>query len=1040
MKTKFVWFLLAVFTLTSMTAQQKVIRGTVTDGADVLPGVAIYIKGETSGTESDFDGNFTISAAEGDVLVFSFIGMDAKEVVVGTATVLDVVLEGDNLLDEVVVVAFGTQSKESFTGSAAVVGSEDLAMRPATSPIGAIEGKATGVQFLSASGQPGSSPSIVIRGVGTLNGSSTPLYIVDGVQFEGGLNTISQDDIESMTVLKDAASTSLYGSRAANGVVIITTKKGKKGSMRTNVSAQYGVITRGVPNYDYAKAGQYYELMWEAYKNTDELQGMDDPAAVASAQIFDRLGYNPFDVPNDQIVGTDGKLNPAANVIYEGLDWYDVLDRVGSRQSYSMNIASGSDRSSVFFSASYLDEDGYVIESDYQRVTSRLNADFNSTDWLTIGGSLNLSLSDSHGPASRGSSIANPFGFAKNIGSIYPVYVVDENGKSVVDANGDKQFDYGEGYPEYGILPRPIYQGRNAIAEVIYNEEITKVNNLGMRFYADFKLAEGLNAKVTYGQDIQDYINKSYENEEVGDGAPTGRYSETRFRRTVENFNQILNYSKGFEAHQFDVTLGHESFDRHYSSMSGIANTQTVDDIYEFDNFSAGDNVSGNSTDKTLEGYFARLNYNYDSKYFVSGSFRRDGTSVFGPDVRWGNFYSIGGSWRVDQEEFIKNSEVINRLKVRTSYGEVGNDNLGNYYIYQGLYEILSNGGDPGFFWETTGNANLTWETVENFDVAVEFGLFDGLIDGSVEYYKKTSSDLLYNVPIPLSEGLNVSPDNVGALYNSGYEFSLMGHLFRDSEFNWDLSLQASTLKNEITELPSPFVTGSKRWEEGRSSYDFFIYDYAGVDSENGDALYNHYEENIETGKFEPVLDDNGEQVQSNDWQEAGKTYVDASSVPDVIGSISSAMMYKGFRLDVLMTYGIGGSVLDYGYAAMMDASEYGSSLHPDLENAWRQPGDVTNVPRLENGDVDQSVSMSTRYLTDASYLALRNVSLSYDFGAKALSQMGVDRMNIFASGENLFLNSARTGLNPQYNLSGTPSGNDYNPSRVVSFGVNVSF
>ncbi|MBJ2172779.1 TonB-dependent receptor [Aureibaculum sp. A20] len=1042
MKNKF-HLMLAVFLLLAVQsfAQQKKVTGTVTDDSGPLPGVSVIIKGSSTGTETDFDGNYTIQASTGDVLVFSFVGMATTEKKVGSASTINLVMKSDNLLDEVIVTAYGTSTKEAFTGSADVLSSKDLELRAVTSPIAAIEGNATGVQFTSASGQPGSTPGIVIRGVGTLNGGSTaPLYIVDGIQFEGGLASLNQNDIESLTILKDAASTSLYGSRAANGVVIIKTKSGRKNAATTvNFSTQYGIVTKGIDEYEAVGPGQYYELMWESYKNA---LGGPGNEAEASEKIYNRLGYNPFNVANDQIVGTDGKLNPSAQVIYQGLDWYNELERTGSRVNHSLDISGGGENHQVFFSASYLEEDGYVIESDYDRLTTRLSADFTPTKWLTVGGSMNLAITDSHGPTGAGtSSIVNPFSWAKDLGSIYPVYIVDLNGNIVLDEAGNPRYDLGEGYSEYNIQTRPDNPGRHGIAEAIYNEEQTKINNIGFRYFAEFTLAKGLKARLDYGRDIQDYINKSYENEVVGDGAPTGRYGERRFRRNTENFTQLLTYNNSFnDVHNVDITLGHESFNRQYSENNGLANTQTATGIYEFDNFSVVSSLGGYSSDKTLEGYFARLNYNYDNRYYISGSVRRDGSSVFSTDSRWGTFYSIGASWRIDQESFMEDVSFVNRLKLRGSYGEVGNDDLGSFYISQALTTLYSNAGAPAVYFSSLGNESLQWETSESYDVALEFGFLENRIEGSLEYYKKTSSDLLYNLPIPTSDsGLNEAPFNIGDMYNSGVELGVTGHFFKNKDFKWDLTVMASTLKNEITFLPDPFVTGSKRWESGRSRYDYFIYDFAGVDSSNGDALYNMYEAN-DDGDQVAVLNADGTQATTNDYQDAGKAYVNESSIPDLIGSVSNRFSYKGFSLDVLFVYGLGGKILDYGYAAMMHEGDYGSSLHPDALNAWRQPGDVTDVPRLENGANNQSQSLSTRFLTDASYLALRNVNLSYTLNNDLSDKLGVNNLRLFISGENMFINTKRTGLNPQYSLAGTPSGNDYNPSSVLSFGINVSF
>lgn len=1039
------WLLLLVlmFGVQLTYAQTKTITGTVTSASDnqPLPGASVLVKGTNRGAQTDFDGNFTIEAASNESLFISYVGFTDINVPVLNKTVIDVALKADaESLEEVIVTAYGTSTREAFTGSASVIKSEDLETRAVTSPIAAIEGSTTGVQFLSASGQPGSSPGIIIRGVGTLNGDTDPLFVVDGIQFEGGLNSLSQNDIESITILKDAASTALYGSRAANGVVLITTKRGKIGApARVTASSQYGVINQGVANYKAVGPGQYYELMWEAYKNS--LRG-ENRAARASASIFNRLGYNPFNVPNDQIVGDDGRLNPDAQVIYKGLDWYDALERTGSRVDNSLSISAGGEDHQVFFSASHLREQGYVIESDFSRLTARLNADFTPTEWLKVGGSANLALNKSNGLASTGTNnIVNAFNWAKDIGSIYPVWIVDNDGNFALNRDGERQFDLGEGYSDFGIQSRPYNPGRHGIAEAVFNSEKTDINNLGLRLYSEFNLFEGLKAKLNYGQDIQDYINKSYENNIVGDGAPTGRYGEERHRRTVENFTQLLTYNKTFnDVHSFDITLGHESFNRNYSENNGLSTVQAAEGIYEFDNFSTPVSLGGFTSDKKIEGYFGRLNYDLSDKYYLSASIRRDGSSVFNKNVRWGTFYSAGVSWRIDQENFMYNVNFVDRLKVRASYGEVGNDDLLDFYLSQPRYSITSNAGDPAIFFSNLGNAVLTWETIESYDVALEFGLFNNFLEGSFEYYKKNSSDLLYNLPIAFSNGLNEIPKNIGTMYNRGFELALTAHFVNTTDFKWDFTVQASTFKNEITDLPAPFVNGSKRWEVGRSRFDFYIYDYAGVDPDNGDALYFMYEGDINAGERMPVLNDDGTHATTNDWEEAGRAYVGEQSIPDLIGSIQNRLIYRGLALDFTVTFSQGGEILDNGYSGMMHTGSYGDSYHPDALKAWRNPGDITTVPRLENGNSDQVQTQSSRFLTDASFVALRNANLSYTFDREISDRLGVENLRLFLAGENLYFKSKRDGLNPQYNLAGTGDGNDYNPSRVVSFGVNVSF
>lgn len=1038
MRTKFKGILTFLLFLVQLTlfAQEKTVTGKVTimeDGSS-LPGASVIVVGTTRGVQTDFTGAYTIEVNEGEVLEISYLGMKKVQVTVGTGNVYDVSLEYDNALDEVVVVAYGNTTKEAFTGSASVVSAKQLETRNVTSPIEGIEGRATGIQFTSPAG-PGDSPGIVIRGVGTLNGSTTPLYIVDGVQYNAPINTLNQDDIASFTILKDAASTSLYGSRAANGVVIITTKSGNNNELKVTASAQSGFVTRGRQLYDQVSPGQYYELMWEALRNTSAAGG--DPQ-FATDNIYSQLGYNPFNVPNDQIVGIDGRLNPNAQLIYDSLDWFDVLERTGTRTNYNVNLSAGGENHSVFFSASYLDEESYVITSKFDRFTARLNGDFQVSDRIKIGGSLNLALTDARAPSSAGAgSIANPFSFAQGMGSIYPVYVNDLDGNIVRDELGNPVWDNGEGYSEYNIGSRPTNQGRHSIQELILNRELRENNTYGIRMFGELKILDGLYAKLNYGRDMTDFFSSEYENPVIGDAQDVGRLDQRRARRDTETFNQILSYIKSFGNHNIDLTAGHESYETVINDLDGLATIQAASGIYEFANFSNIVDLDGASFDRGLEGYFFRALYNYKNKYYLNASVRTDGTSVFQTEKRWGTFYAFGASWRLDQEEFIQNIDWIDQLKIRGSYGEVGNDQLNDSYLSQARFGITSNSAQPAILFQDIGNADLLWETSVNFDVALEFGLFNNFLDGSIEYYQRNNTDLLYNLPIAPSNGLNVVPVNAGDLRNSGWEIGLTAHLFNKNDFKWDLTLLGSTQKNEITSLPNPFINGSKRWAEGRSRFDFFLFRTAGVDPDTGEQLYYQYEFD-ENGESVPVLDGDGNHLTTDNVGDTERAYTGESSVPDFLGSIASTVSYKGFTFDFLITYGIGGSVLDYGYSGMMHSGRYGASFHPDALNAWREPGDITNVPRLENGDVIQT--LSDRFLTDASFWNLRNASISYRFKQSFVEGLGLDNLSVNLTGENLLFKSKRDGLDPQYNLAGTGSGDDFRASRIISLGLNVSF
>jgi TonB-linked SusC/RagA family outer membrane protein len=1044
MKNSLLFSFILLFTITTsnLWAQDRTVSGKVTSSEDgsTLPGVTIVLRGTSTGTVTDIDGNYKITlAGDGGTLVYSFIGMSEVTQVIGSRSVINVAMVSDaQQLAEVLVVAYGESTKEAFTGSASVITSDQLLMRNVTSPISAIEGNVTGVQFTSPAG-PGASPGIVIRGVGTLNGSTTPLYIVDGVQYNAPLNTLNQEDIASFTVLKDAASTSLYGSRAANGVVIITTKKGKNGGIRVNASTQTGFVSRGVPFYDQVSPGQYYEGMWEALRNTRAAGG---DGQFATNNIYNQLGYNPFNVPNDQIVGTDGRLNPNADVIYKSLDWFDQLQRRGIRTNYNFNVAGGGEDHSVFLSASYLNDESYAIRSGFDRLTTRLKAEYKVNDRFTIGGGANVALTETTGPSSAGSgSIVNPFSFSQNMGSIYPVYVNDLQGNIVRNSAGNPVWDNGEGYSQFNIGSRPTNQGRHAIQELTLNNEYDQDNTYGFRFFGDVEIIDGLSLRVNYGGDFVDYFENQYENPVIGDAQPDGRLSQTRRRVASTTFNQVLSYAKTYGRHNFDVIVGHESYEVIDSEMSGLSTVQAANGIYEFANFSNIVRLNGFTFDRALEGYFFRANYDLDDKYFISASVRRDGSSSFEAENRWGNFYSVGASWRMDQEAFIKDIYWINKLKLRASYGEVGNDNLGarDWYLSQALFGITSNAASPAILIDAIGNAALQWETSSSYDVALEFAVLDNFLDGSIEYYRRNSTDLLYQLPIAPSNGINEVPVNAASMYNEGIEIGITAHAISKGDLKWDVTLLGTTLKNRITSIPSPFIDGSKRWAEGRSRYDFFLYETAGVDAETGDQLYFQYDFD-ENNESIAVLDSDGNHATTTEWSETQRGYVGASAVPDFLGSITNSLSYKGFNFNMLITYGIGGEILDNAYAGLMHSGSYGRAWHPDILNAWKKPGDITDVPRLENGNQDLVQTQSSRFITDASFWAIRNASLAYNLSPKMLERIGLSSLRLSVTGENLFLKSKRDGLDPQYSLAGTAPGNDFVPGRIFSFGLNLSF
>ena len=1007
MKTKFNGILTLVLALMVQItfAQEKTISGVVSDASGPLPGVSVVIKGTSKGTQTNFDGQYQISAKAGDVLTFSFVGMKTVSATVASNNVINISMEEDaNLLDEVIVVAYGTAKKSDFTGSATQINSKDMELRPISNVSSAVEGASAGVAVTSASGQPGSGQDIQIRGIGSFSASSSPLYVVDGIVFSGFINSINPNDIESLTILKDASSTALYGNKAANGVVMITTKSGKnkKGQFSLNVTSS--VVDRSIPEYDRLGPDQYYEIMWEALRNSRAIPGKNTAAEVtaansyASANIQKQLLVNPYNVANDQIVGVDGKINPSANLIYDDLDWLDAITRLGYRQNYDMSFQGGTEKGDYYVSLGYLNEEGYIMKSDFERISGRINVNYQANSWLKTG--LNIGVTTSQGNQSQAtsgqtSSFVNPVRFSRGMGPIYNIYQHDASGNYVLDGNGERIYDLDVSRPS------DANNGRHIVAEIDWNQDLDEITSLSGKTYFDFQLTKDLSFRTNLSIDERHFYNTDFENKFVGDGATAGRSGRTYNRRTVVGFNQLLNYTKSIENHNFSALLAHESVKERYNYLDGSKSGIIADGNTELINFVTTLGLESYQDVLNDESYFGRINYDYDSKYFLSGSYRQDGTSKFASETRWGSFWSLGAAWRMDKEEFISNLDWVNMLKFRVSYGEIGNNSGISWYAYQGLYDLgYNNQSESGFLQASLENRDLFWETSENFDVAMEFRLFNKL-NGTIEYYNKNSDNLLFAVPLPLSSGSSSIYKNIGAMYNKGIEVSLDYDIVKTDNFKWNFGVNAATVKNQFTKLPQEeIINGSKKLMVGHSIYDYWLKDWYGVDPADGAALYIPTAEAIEA---------NGSDIRTVDGttvttsQANGDYHYAGTAIPDLTGAISNAFTYKNFDLSFMFTYQIGGESLDYNYRGIMSSGDYGGALSVDILNRWQNPGDITDIPRMDPTQTANFNATSDRWLVDGSYLNLKRINLAYGLPSDVLKKLGVSTAQIYTSAENVF-------------------------------------
>ncbi len=946
-------------------------------------------------------------------------------------------------IQEVVVVAFGKQKKETVIGSNVQIGSDNFKDRPVTNVANAIDGAAPGIQVAAGSGQPGSLPAVRIRGFSSISAGNNPLYVVDGVVFNGSVEAINSLDVESINVLKDAASTSLYGSSAANGVILITTKKGKKGKDVVNFSLQTGISQRGVPEYSRVGIADYYLLNWEALRNGRLTTGASATTALANTwangNLIPNLGVNVYkNVANNGVV-VDGVVASDQTLKYSDFDWARPLFKTGLRQSYDLSYAGGGERTTYFASLGYLNDQGYLIKSGLERFTARLNVESQLKSWVKVGINLaatNTRTENSYNGAGNNNAIINPYRFSRAIGPIYSPYVHNADGSNVFDANGDKVYDW------QTIRGGNASTGRNAIYERILNSDINKANNITSRVFADFKLLDGLKLSIIGGYDLRNSFNREYQNNVLGDAAPAGAASRETNNTYSVNFIQLLNYTKNFGSHNIDLLVGHESNKYTFEYFYGYKQGQVGANNDDLVNFITPTSLTSYTDTYNKEAFFARANYNFNEKYLLSGSIRRDASSRFSPDRRWNTFWSAGAGWRVNKESFMSNLNFINEFKLRSSYGEVGNDQGIGFYAYQTLFEYNNNAGLPGVVFGTQADPNITWESNNQFDVGLDFAFFNKRIKGSVEWFKRETDGLLFRVPVPMSAGVpnNNIFKNVGAMYNKGIEASLTLGIINAENGGWDLTINASTLKNQISRMPEgqpEIISGSKKLMVGRSIYDYWLRQWYGVDPTNGDGLFLLDPDLVSapiTGQDKQI---DGVWV-TNRAARAKYDFAD-SAIPDVYGSVSNEFRYKNFTLSALVTYQIGGKIYDTNYSLIMNGYPQGRALHSDALNRWQNPGDITDVPRLDSSLSAQYNVDSTRWLLDGSFVNLRNVTLGYKFSDEITRTLGFSKLNMFVSGENLYIKTKRKGLEPQENFSGETT-NRFTPARIFSFGVNASF
>lgn len=1014
-------------------AQNMTVKGRVTANGLEMPGVTVSVKGTAGGTITSLDGDFTIKADAGSVLVFSFIGYETVEVPVKGNGPINVELrEKTTDLDEVVIaVPYGTAKKSTFTGSAGVVDKKIIANSQVASVSQALQGSVAGLQSFSASGQPGEDATILIRGVGSVNASTTPLYVVDGVPYDGALSSISNQDIASITVLKDAAAASLYGSRAANGVVMITTKQGsKKSAPSIEISAKYGFSDRAVKDYEQVSTEQYFMLEWEAIRNMRmNLKKNPDTAEAAAAYatqnlILNYIGINPYGTAYPQPIGTDGKLVEGARLLWND-SWEDALSQDAHYTDLSARVSGGSENSQYYFSLGYMDNQGAYIGSGFKRYTLRANITSDLTKWLQVGVNVGLTHSIQDFPKSDDSSLGNVVLAARSIPSFYPVYERDpETGAYVLDENGQRVYDYGK-------YRHGSYAGYNQAQSMLYDKNEIKRDAASVRGYLQVTPIEGLTYKMSLNIDYNSRFTHDYANPTYGKEPVTGSVSKSNTRTTGMTFNNVVNWEHTFgEVHNVRLMAGQEYYEFNTSNFGGSRSNVITDGYFEPDVASTLTGFSGNSDQYKLLSYFGQAEYNYAQKYFASVSMRADGSSRFHPDNRWGAFWSFGGSWKIGREAFVEEAagSWLSDLTLRASYGAQGNDNVG-YYAYQALYSIGSFLGETALTTSRLDTPELSWETNLNANIGLDFSLWSNRLFGTVEWFQRTSKDLLFARDLVPSSGFSSIDDNIGKVRNYGWEFTLGGTPILTRDWTWRLSVNATTYKNEIVNIPTDVMwSGTKKWVKGGSLYDFWMYEWAGVDPETGDAQW--YMTDTETG--ERVKTTNYGSLTSQDKVKVG------NALPKVSGGFQSDLTWRDLSLSMAFAYSIGNKIYNRDKASLMGVSgANGSTMSKDLLNRWTPENTQTDVPRLEYDQTSYFTSASTRWLVDGSYLRLKTVTLNYNLPKKWIQPAMLKDVSIYVQGENLLTFSKQQGLDPEQALGGVTYWR-YPAMKTLSFGINV--
>ena len=1074
-----------------MMAEQQVSGVVVDEKNEPIIGASVQVKGGTQGTITDYDGEFFLTVPDdATVLVVSYVGMQTQEVAV-KRSVRVVLHEATEVIQEVVVTGYGNVSKGSYAGSAQAVDAETIEKKSPTEISKALTGEVAGVQVINTSGQPGTNATIVVRGVGSLNGSSTPLYVVDGVTYDGDISSIDPGDIASTTVLKDATATSLYGSRGANGVIVITTKKGNSGDEgKIDVDVKYGANMRLLPMYEtISSPEQYVEMSWLSLYNGFRSNGSTVNAAIDAANkaLYSNSGlpkgYNLWENEGRFLISAedskDGKslasygFDPTMMTRRKGYEqlesWKDAIFRVGQKVDANVKFHGGTEKVNYYTSIGYLMDEGYYQASDYNRFTLRSNIDFKPKKWLKGNVNLSYAYSDMNSPDQDGDgAMNNGFYYVNAIPAIYPVYLRNENGETYIDPRtGMLAYDYGT------TLNRSFGFGINPAGSLRLDKERYVVNTLDAKGSLEFKLYDGLKFTVNAGIHYMNQKGSQLTNKYYGDAEGIGRILQEDDHMLTISAQELLEYNKEFGDHTIRVMAGHENYIYQMGYMYGYKSYLADGSSLELGNGIQMNDVSGTTNRFALDSWLVSAMYSYKERYAVTANYRADGSSRYAPQNRWGHFGSVGVAWTFTNEDFCEPArEYLKDGKLRLSWGELGNQ-VNSLYSYTDLYTIENVNGEIGYVWGSKGNENITWERASITDLGLEFSVGKWL-DVEFDYFYKLTNNLLFSRAVAPSLGYSSLPVNDAKMVNQGVEFGFKVHAIDTRNVKLDIRLNGAHYTNKMLEMPIDYYKAdgtavrqqmSGAMSVGHSMYDHYTYVYAGI-NDKGEALYEAwYDPN--KGALGAALDNNERNYipslhqweldnpdkdaktylaceSTNNASFATQQYTGQSYLPDLDGGFGIDLEVYGVTISASCSYRIGGYGYDYTYMTLMDDGVVGGhNWHVDMLNSWTEMNTNTNIPKLTNGmgDYASFTNMSsTRFLTSNSYLSLNDIQVGYNFPKKLIEKIKLNRLNIYVSASNLAILTARKGYNPMTSFTGSSDTHGYSPLSTIMGGIKLSF